>query len=79
MLLKYISNTFAVQTDSIRELDSHAQGNDQAILYSALDPDNDTYWYVDLSGTYYWLDEGKDVDFEGCTDPEAIAFFRKHW
>jgi hypothetical protein len=75
MLLKYISNTVAVQTDSIKELDSH----DRAILYSALDPDNDTYWYVDLGGTYYWLDEGKDVDFEGCTDPEAIEFFRKHW
>jgi hypothetical protein len=75
MLLKYISNTVAVQTDSIKELDS----NDRAILYSALDPDNDTYWYVDLGGTYYWLDEGKDVDFEGCTDPEAIEFFRKHW
>jgi hypothetical protein len=79
MLLKYISNTFAVQTDSIKELVSHAQGNDRPILYSALDPDNDTYCYVDLGGTYNWLDEGKDVDFEGCTDLEAIEFFRKHW
>jgi hypothetical protein len=38
MLLKYISNTFAVQTDSIKKLDSHAKGNDWAILYSAWTP-----------------------------------------
>jgi hypothetical protein len=78
-LLKYISNDVAVLKDSIKELGSYCDGVHRIILYSAVDQDVDLYWYVNLDGTCYLLDEGMDADFDGTSDAEALAFFRKHW
>jgi hypothetical protein len=79
MLTKYISNSVAVLTDSIKEVDLIREGHYRIILCFALDQNNDLYWYVDMYGTCYWLDEGIPADFEGHTDAEAVAFFRTHW
>jgi hypothetical protein len=84
---KYISLDVAVRKDSIRELANNGEeGNDRAVLFSGQDDAGNTYWFVDVSGTSYWLDESlpdiydpAELYFSGTTDEEAVKFFDNHW